>query len=207
MKGTGMQAAPGSVDTESARPLVSKRRARSDERTVLLLRVKRERCEASFNELYRYYAPRLCAFLRQKGASDRISQEVMQDVMARVWEKAHQFDAATANASTWIFTIARNRFIDHVRKESRSEVDMNDPLLVRDPTPAPDAGLHSAEASLALRTAIAALPEAQAEILKLIYLQGMKQQAVATQLSISLNTVKSRLRLALEKLRREMENI
>lgn len=200
-----MRAASGSIDKDNTSRQASGLRARSDERTVFLLRVKQERCETSFNQLYHYYAPRLCAFLRQKGASDRISQEVMQDVMARVWEKAHQFDAATANASTWIFTIARNRFIDHVRKEKRSEVDMNDPLLVRDPTPAPDAGLQSSETSLALRTAIAALPAAQAEILKLIYLQGMKQQAVATKLSVPLNTVKSRLRLALEKLRREME--
>lgn len=201
-----MQTSSGSVDKEDTKRDPSRLRDRADERTIFLLRVKQERCELSFNQLYRYYAPRLCAFLRQKGASDRISQEVMQDVMARVWEKTHQYDAATANASTWIFTIARNRYIDYVRKEKRSEVDMNDPLLVRDPTPPPDAGLHHSDTSQTLKAAIASLPSAQAEILKLIYLQGMKQQAVAAKLSIPLNTVKSRLRLALEKLRREMED-
>jgi len=94
-----MQTSSGSVDKGDTKRDPSRLRDRPDERTIYLLQVKQERCELSFNQLYRYYAPRLCAFLRQKGASDRISQEVMQDVMARVWEKTHQYDAATANAT------------------------------------------------------------------------------------------------------------
>jgi len=179
---------------------------RDDPLSLKLAAVRDNRCEASFKRLYEFYAPRLCAFLRQKGADERISQEIMQEAMTRVWLKAKFFDEHKANASTWVFTIARNLFIDHARKRRRAELDMNDPLLVAKPEPAPDAGIDAEDRNRMLMDAIEQLPDEQAVVLRLIYLGGMKQQAVADQLAIPLNTVKSRLRLALEKMRRQMEH-
>ncbi len=192
------------VNSTTQRPREKLRRP--DENTVLLDAVRDRLCETSFRQLYEYYSPRISSFLRQKGVDERISQELMQETMTRVWLKSNQFDARKANASTWIFTIARNLFIDRVRKGKRSEVDMNDPLLVVAQGPAPDARLDVDERYETLRLTINGLPEDQAEVLRLVYLHGLKQQAVAERLSIPLNTVKSRLRLALEKLRRLMEH-
>ena len=179
---------------------------RRDRYSVQLEAVRNRRCERSFRQLYEYFAPRVSSFLRQKGVEERISHEIMQETMTRVWLKARQFDSQKASASTWIFTIARNLFIDHIRQRRRAEVDPNDPMLVRDEDHGPDAGLDKADRAEILQTAIGALPPEQAEVLRLVYMTGMKQQAVADKLSVPLNTVKSRLRLALEKLRRLMEH-
>jgi|GEM_PF-2290094 len=205
-KGAGVQTAPGSTDPALTQRPGKALHRRSDIRTKLLLRVKSTRCEQAFNRLYEYYSPRLCAYLRQKGAPDRISQEVMQDVMARVWEKAAQFDPRYANASTWVFTIARNRFVDILRKEQRSFIDPDDPLLVGGDCVTADENLAKADNRRELSEAIHSLPEPQAEVLSLVYLNGLKQREAAEKLDIPLNTVKSRLRLALEKLRTVMEN-
>lgn len=198
------------LEPESTVDLVTHRRGdklrRTDENSLLLDAVRERRCEQSFRTLYEYYAPRICSFLRQKGVEERISQELMQETMTRVWLHASRFDLAKANASTWIFTIARNLFIDRVRKRKRSEVDLTDPMLVRENDPSPDSGLDTAERNEILKKAIMSLPKEQAEVLRLVYLLGMKQQVVSEELSIPLNTVKSRLRLALEKLRRLMEH-
>jgi RNA polymerase sigma-70 factor, ECF subfamily len=211
VKGIAMQIAPGLVKAPHKRQSDKRQSAgelqRADPRTVLLAQVKAGRCEQSFNRLYEYYSPRLRGFLRQKGVPDRISQEITQEVMASVWEKAHQFDPRCANASTWIFTIARNRYVDLVRKERRSDVDLNDPLLAGDaPAPA-DAELTREDEQRSLKDALAELPEAQAKIVSMIYIDGMKQTDVAERLDIPLNTVKSRLRLALQKLRSAMESV
>ncbi|MEO1135829.1 MAG: sigma-70 family RNA polymerase sigma factor, partial [Pseudomonadota bacterium] len=101
---------------------------------------------------------------------------------------------------------ARNAFIDRVRKTKRAEVDLSDPMLIPEHSPAPDAGLDATDRNEALNDAINALPTDQSEVLCLVYFSGMRQQAIAEKLSIPLNTVKSRLRLALEKLRRLMEH-
>ncbi len=200
-----MQIAPGSTDTGLTHRPCRAPHPRSDDRTALLLRVKRTRCEQAFNRLYEYYSPRLGAYLRQKGAPHRISQEIAQDVMTRVWEKADQFDPRHANASTWVFTIARNRYVDILRKEQRSIIDPDDPLFVHDEPDAADDGLEKADNRQALSKAINALPDSQAAVLSLVYLNGFKQHEAAERLDIPLNTVKSRLRLALGKLRAVME--
>jgi len=200
-----MQIAPDSMGAIITDRRGERLRRRDDSQTEQLLCVQASRCERSYNLLYEYYAPRICAYLRQKGAPHRISQEIMQDVMARVWEKANQFDPQNANASTWIFTIARNRYIDIVRKERRSVVDMNDPLLVEHEPAGADEGVARQDEQRVLVKAIGELPAAQSEILTLVYLKGMKQLDAAQQLGVPLNTVKSRLRLALQKLRSVME--
>ena len=129
----------------------------------------------------------------------------MQDVMAKIWEKAPLFDASKASAPTWIFTLARNQLIDVIRKEKRSEIDYTDPALKPHEPASPDQALQSKERELALQKAIASLPEDQAVVLTGIYIDGMKQAALADKLGIPLNTIKSRLRLALNEIRTSME--
>lgn len=199
-----MQLEQKAIDSRTTQPAAA-RLQRTDRLSRQLTWVRDRQCEASFRVLYEFYAPRICAFLRQKGVDDRISQEIMQEAMTRVWLKANLFDDRKANASTWIYTIVRNLHIDIVRKTKRAEIDINDPLLVGKAEPAPDSGLENVDRNKMLMAEIARLPAEQSQVLRLVYLGGMKQQAVAEQLSIPLNTVKSRLRIALNKLRGQME--
>jgi|GEM_PF-353141 len=159
----------------------------------------------AFEELYVHFAPRLVAFFERRGLDRRRSQETMQDVMAKIWEKAPLFDPNKASASTWIYTLARNRLIDLIRKDERSKIDYTDPALRPDEPASPDQMLQEKDRALALQAAIFALPADQAAVLTGIYMDGLKQTDLADQLGIPLNTLKSRLRLALSKIRASME--
>ena len=89
--------------------------------TDAMLRVRDTRDAAAFAALFRHYAPRVKAFLMKSGAGAALAEECMQDVMATVWNKAHLYDPSRAGVATWIFTIARNRRIDAVRRSRRPE--------------------------------------------------------------------------------------
>lgn len=173
--------------------------------SAALERLRDTRDRMAFEELYVYFAPRLVVFFERRGLEPRRSQEIMQDVMAKIWEKAPLFDARKSSAPTWIFTLARNQLIDVIRKEKRSEIDYTDPALKPHEPASPDQALQTKEREVALQKAIASLPNDQAVILTGIYVDGMKQAALADKLGIPLNTVKSRLRLALSKIRTSME--
>ena len=77
--------------------------------------------QAAFADLFRHFAPRVKAFLMKSGTGEALAEEVTQEVMATLWRKAHMFDPARATVATWIFTIARNRKIDALRKQNRPE--------------------------------------------------------------------------------------
>ncbi len=173
--------------------------------SIALERLGDHRDRTAFEELYVYFAPRLVAFFERRGLDRRRSQETMQDVMAKIWEKAPLFDPNKASASTWIYTLARNRLIDLIRKDERSKIDYTDPALRPDEPASPDQMLQEKDRALALQAAISALPADQAAVLTGIYMDGLKQADLADRLGIPLNTLKSRLRLALSKIRTSME--
>ena len=173
--------------------------------SAALERLRDTRDRTAFEELYVYFVPRLIVFFERRGLEPRRSQEITQDVMAKIWEKAPLFDARKSSAPTWIFTLARNQLIDVIRKEKRSEIDYTDPALTPHAPASPDQALQRKERELALQNAIASLPEDQAVVLTGIYVDGMKQADLAEKLGIPLNTIKSRLRLALDKVRTSME--
>ena len=95
----------------------------------LIVAVAKHRDRAAFRQLFDHYAPRLKAFVIRQGLDSQMAEEVTQEAMVRVWQKAQQFDPSKARASTWIFTIARNLRIDFLRKSYRPELDPNDPAM------------------------------------------------------------------------------
>ncbi len=177
-----------------------------DANSALLLLVKEQRCEQSYKELFVYYSPRICTFLRQRGADHRTAQDIAQEVMVKIWRKADQFDPTRAKASTWIFTITRNQYIDNIRRTKRYEVDADDPLLVQALPVSPEELMMRQCDQTDIAVAMKSLPSQQEEVLTLSYVQGKKQREIAEELAIPLNTVKSRLRLGIERLRKAMEN-
>ncbi|CAM5294430.1 hypothetical protein FALB51S_00562 [Frigidibacter albus] len=89
--------------------------------SAVLLKVRDTRDNAAFAALFRHFAPRVKAFLMKSGADAALAEECAQDVMATLWHKAHLYDPARASVATWIFTIARNRRIDALRRARRPE--------------------------------------------------------------------------------------
>lgn len=155
----------------------------------------------AFEELFRYFAPRVEAYLRRLGAPQPAAEELMQEAMVTVWRKAGQFDPQKASASTWLFTIVRNLRIDAYRRERRPELDPDDPALTPDPHPRADDLLGAQQSADRLREALTLLNDNERMILNLAYFDDKSHSEIAAGLGIPLGTVKSRIRLAFAKLR------
>ena len=172
----------------------------------LVTAVARERDKAAFAALFDHFAPRLKTYVIRLGATAATADELVQDTLLTLWRRADSFDPRQANASTWIFTIARNKRIDALRREKRPELDPDDPLLAATPSPPADDTLAAAESEEILRRAIAQLPQEQADLLRICYYGDKSHRQIAEETGIPLGTVKSRLRLALSRLRQTLKD-
>jgi RNA polymerase sigma-70 factor (ECF subfamily) len=188
---------------ESAAEVAPRREAMVPDWAEHLRRIHEHGDHAAFAELFAHFAPRVKAFLMKAGADETTAEECAQDVMATLWRKAHMFDATRATVSTWIFTIARNRRIDMLRRERRPEPED----LAWGPEEVPEAAelLLLQQESTRLKAALAQLPQAQRDLVEKAYFGELSHSEIARQTGLPLGTIKSRLRLALEKLRHEMK--
>ncbi len=191
---------------------MSERRAASDEldrqaQADLLRAISERRDRSAFAALFAHFAPRLKGYLMRLGASEAMADELVQDVMLTVWRKAASFDASKSSPATWLFTIARNRRIDVLRRERRPEIDPEDPLLTPDAPKDQHEVLGDREEAARLKTAIAALPQEQRELVALAFYEDLSHREIAERRSLPLGTVKSRLRLALARLRQGLEAV
>jgi len=170
--------------------------------TQWMLAVRDMRDKAAFSELFDYFGPRLKGFVMRSGMSAAQAEEVVQDVMLTVWRKAELFDPHRAQVSAWIYQIARNRQIDVIRKEQRPMPEE----LREDPGVEPDASqiLAVEQETDQLKGALARLSENQRVILEQAYLGELTHQEISVQTGLPLGTIKSRIRLGLERLRHEL---
>lgn len=156
---------------------------------------------ASFERLFKMYAPRLKTYFQKGGASGALSDEMVQEVMLSIWRNAERFDAERASANTWIYSIARNRLIDSVRRTKRIEVDIDDPALVISDGTHLEEQTDLASRVARVKKAMNSLPNEQAEVVRAAYFEDMSLAEIAEARSQPLGTVKTRARLALGKLR------
>ena len=172
--------------------------------TACMKRVAHERDKAAFAELFDHYAPQLRAYsLAREPGAELVADELVQEVMTRVWLKASKYDEKLSNLNTWIFTLARNCRIDYLRRNSRyaTEIDPSDIFDdMEDESPGPFQQAQTSRAEESIRAGLKALPREQAEILTKVYLEGKSHQQASDELRLPLGTVKSRVRLALKKL-------
>jgi len=168
-----------------------------------ILAVASRRDRAAFARLHAWFAPRLAGFLARKGTAD--VEELVQETLLAVWRKADLYDPTQASASTWIFTIARNLRIDAARRAGRATfVDVADHDEADD-SPDGEALLLAGERETRVRAALATLPPEQADVVRMTYFTEKPQVEIARDLGIPLGTVKSRLRLAANRLRTLLE--
>jgi len=172
--------------------------------SALLARIGRTHDVADFELLFRHFAPRVKAYMARTGSA-AAAEELMQETMIAVWNKAGLYQPGKGAASTWIFTIARNLRIDAFRRERHPEFDDNDPAFQPEIAPAADNRLEGEESANLVREGLAALPPDQAEVLRLAFFEDKSQSTIATALGLPLGTVKSRMRLAFAKLRGVVE--
>ena len=154
---------------------------------------------AAFAVLFGRFAPRIKALLMRRGTQAAEAEELAQEAMLAIWRKAAQFDPSRATAAAWIFAIARNLSIDAHRRASPAPAD--DPGLAPDPPATADALLDESERAARVRGVIATLPAEQAEALRLAFFDDRSHADIECLLGIPLGTVKSRLRLAMGRLR------
>lgn len=178
----------------------------ADELAHLMMQVANNRCKRSFASLFSHFAPKINSFGVQRLSQQGLAMDLVQETMSRVWTKAHLYNADKAAVSTWVFTIMRNQCFDMLRKVQHNREDAfgDDiwPLFESD-----DAENNEEDFLLSanLLQHVEDLPPLQRQVVQGIYMQELTQQELADKLNIPIGTVKSRLRLGLEKLKSFME--
>ncbi|WP_353535944.1 sigma-70 family RNA polymerase sigma factor [Cognatishimia sp. WU-CL00825] len=170
-----------------------------------MMAVKQDRDRAAFGRLFDFYAPRLKGFVMRSGVSAAQAEDIVQEVMLTVWRKSALFDPQRAQVSSWIYQIARNRKIDVQRKENRPVPEE----LVLDGEAQEDAGQVVAleQETQTLRAALAKLKPGQREMVEKAYLGELSHSEIHAETGLPLGTIKSRIRLGLEKLRHELKEL
>jgi RNA polymerase sigma-70 factor (ECF subfamily) len=162
---------------------------------------------AAFASLFGFYAPRIKGFLVRTGSAAEIAEEIAQEAMLSVWRKAATFDASRASVSTWIYAIARNLRIDRLRHERGVRAEVFYEALRSDEPERPDDSLEWAERDDRVRLAMRELPDEQMTVVRLSFFEDKPHGDIARILGIPLGTVKSRLRLAMAKLRERLDEL
>ena len=157
----------------------------------------------AFKRLFEHFAPRVKGFMLKAGCSADEAEEIAQEALIAVWRKAGQFDPTTTGVAAWIFTIARNLRIDAVRKAARSGASRQaaDVADTADPADTADVVIARAEDASRVKDAIEQLSTEQSRVIRLSFIEERPHPEIADLLGIPLGTVKSRIRLAMNRLR------
>ena len=173
----------------------------------LLQRVAANGDVEAFRALFQSYAPRVKSYMMRQGADPRTAEELAQETLLTVWRKAALYSDDKGSATTWIFTIARNLRIDRLRKEVAWQPLPENNDEEPSPEPTPDEELSERERSEKVRSVLAELPADQSEVVTLAYVEGLSHSEIAQRLGLPLGTVKSRMRLAYQKIRDALEDL
>ncbi len=167
----------------------------------LIVSIARSGDRGAFAALFNHFAPRLKAFAVRQGVGATTAEELMQEAMLSVWRKAHTYDPQRATASTWVFTILRNKRIDMLRREHRPEANIDDVPEQASEAAGADDDYQARQTRQLLLRAMDELPADQVEVLQKAFFEDKSHSVVAEELNLPLGTVKSRIRLALTRMR------
>ena len=179
---------------------------RNDQWSLLLVEVGENRDRQAFARLFGHFAPLLRSFSQashHRGWLPGLAEDLVQEVMIKVWQKALGFDPQKASATTWIYTVARNCRIDMLRRKSNAQYLPleNEDLCYEPDAETPVSLLGQKRSEEQVKQCLSQLPAEQNEILRKVYLEGKSHAETSCELDLPLGTVKSRVRLALRKSR------
>ena len=177
----------------------------ADEAADLIEAIAARQDRAAFAALFRHFAPRIKAFVMRGGTDADTAQEVAQEALVMVWRKAASFDRTRASAATWLYTIARNKRIDLLRRGARP-IDTEDWLVVYAPEPEEaDKSVLAGQTYTRVKELLVGLSEDQLVVIQKAFFEDKTHTVIADEMKLPLGTVKSRIRLALRRLRQELE--
>ncbi len=162
---------------------------------------------AAFETLYGRYATLVYSTSLQVLGDVHAAEDVTQEIFLRIWRRPETYDPGRGRFVSWLLSVTRNRAIDELRTRSRRRRFETDPPEAAESSPDPDAQLDPAAAALvtesrdALVEAMRGLPPEQREAIEMAYFKGMTQTEIADQLRQPLGTVKTRVRLGMQKMR------
>ena len=159
----------------------------------------------SFKKIFDYFSPRLKSFLMRSGADEAIAEEIIQETMTIIWTKADYYDPKMASPSTWIYTIARNKKIDILRKSRKAILEDIDTAVLPPVESKADENIEHDQKFEMITQYLDGLPEDQLNLLKMNFFEEKSHGEISEITKIPLGTVKSRIRLALEKIRGKLE--
>ena len=166
--------------------------------------VASQRDREAFSRLYDHFAPRIRSFsLKAMPGANLVADEIVQEVMIKLWQKAGTYNPDTAALSTWVFSMARNARIDYQRKHGRHLSDIDPETIfpdLEDESADPFLSAQAKNSQQVIQQGLKALPSDQTQVLAKIYLEGKSHQETSEELGLPLGTVKSRVRLALQRL-------
>jgi RNA polymerase sigma factor (sigma-70 family) len=157
--------------------------------------------KASFKKIFDYFGPRLKSFLMSSGAEESIAEEVIQETMAIIWTKADYYNPKLASPSTWIYTIARNKKIDILRKSRKAILENIDTAILPPVEPKLEEDVDHDQRFEIVNKYLNDLPKEQLDLLKMNFIEEKSHGEIAEITKIPLGTIKSRIRLAMEKIR------
>ena len=171
-----------------------------------LERIKTEKDAQALSDLFEIYRPKLKGWLMARGVGNGTAEDIVQDVMIKVWTRAVLFDPAKASFATLVYRLTRNKWIDHQRKHGR--VDVRDPELMKviadDEVPSAEQDFMTQESTVILREHIERLTEAQQTAIRMAFLEFKTHKQISAEIGLPLGTVKTRIRSAINALKTNM---
>ncbi len=161
----------------------------------------------AFEALFAEFGPRVRAYLLKMTRNSQAAEDLTQETMLSIWRKAGQYDRSRGPASAWMFTIARNVWIDAWRKQRRPALDPDDPAMAAEPEPDAAYRIELKQSHDALHKALQRLPKEQVELIRLSFFEEASHSTIANRLGLPIGTVKSRIRLAFGRLRAALEDV
>jgi RNA polymerase sigma factor (sigma-70 family) len=180
--------------------------AKANELDDLLTAVATARDDQAFAELFDHFGPRVQAQMLRQGLAPFAAADVAQDVMETIWRKAHLFDPSKSAAATWVFRIAQNRRIDIGRRSREHSLAIENFFGIPDPADACDDCIDMVQREAHVHAALDSLPQEQLTLVRLAFFEGLSHSTIAERMKLPLGTVKSRLRLAYDRLRRILQD-
>ena len=170
----------------------------------LVTKIANEQDRKAFKILFFHFAPRIKSYLLNFKLDSQKAEDLAQDVMLTLWQKAEKFDANKAKLSTWLFRVARNKYIDFVRSQKYPELNAEDHVAKMVAPEETDRQLDEKQTSDNIIVAMKKLSNDQRKVIELSFFKELSHSQIAEELSLPLGTVKSRIRTAFQTLRKEL---